>query len=88
LLYLVRSASRVPWGMQTEVARELGDRQQAKTKELREKGVLLHHWRAAAQHLSYAVYDVASNAELHDVLVSLPLYPYSTAEVVPLATPS
>jgi muconolactone D-isomerase len=88
LLYLVRSASEVPWGMEKEVARDLGDRQQAKTKELREKGVLLHHWRAAARHLSYAVYDTESNAELHDVLVSLPLYPYSTVEVVPLATPS
>jgi muconolactone D-isomerase len=87
LLYMVRSASRVPWGMEKEVARDLGDRQLAKTKELKEKGVLLHHWRAAAQHLSYAVYDVASNAELHDVLLSLPLYPYSTAQVVPLATP-
>ena len=88
MLYLVRSASEVPWGMEKEIARDLGDRQQARTAELRGKGVLLHHWRAAARHLSYAVYDVASNAELHDVLVSLPLYPYSTAEVVPLVTPS
>jgi len=88
LLYLVRSASEVPWGMETGVARDLGERQQATTAELKEKGLLLHHWRAAARHLSYAVYDVDSNAELHDVLVSLPLYPYSTVEVVPLVTPS
>jgi muconolactone D-isomerase len=88
LLYLVRSASRVPWGMETDVARELGERQRAKTAELRKSGICLHHWRAAAQHLSYAVYDVASNSELHDLLKSLPLYPYSTAEVVPLVTPS
>ena len=88
MLYMVRSASRVPWGMEKEVARELGERQRARTAELRESGVCLHHWRAAAQHLSYAVYDAPSNAELHDILMSLPLYPYSTAEVVPLATPS
>lgn len=88
MLYMVRSASRVPWGMETEVARELGAQQRAKLAELRERGVCLHHWRAAGQHLSYAVYDVASNAELHEILKSIPLYPYSTAEVVPLATPS
>jgi muconolactone D-isomerase len=88
LLYMVRSASRVPWGMEREVASELGERQRARSAELRESGVCLHHWRAAAQHVSYAVYDVASNAELHDLLMSLPLYPYSTAEVVPLATPA
>lgn len=88
MLYMVRSASRVPWGMENEVARELGERQRARTAELRKSGICVHHWRAAAQHLSYSVYDVGSNAELHDLLKSLPLYPYSTAEVVPLATPS
>jgi muconolactone D-isomerase len=74
--------------MEKEVARELGEQQRAKSAELREKGVCLHHWRAAGQHLSYSVYDVASHAELHEVLKTLPLYPYSTAEVVALATPS
>jgi muconolactone D-isomerase len=88
LLYMVRSASRVPWGMEPEVAKELGAQQAARSRELTKRGLCVHHWRAAGQHLSYSVYDVASNAELQEILTSLPLYPYMTAEVVPLVTPS
>jgi muconolactone D-isomerase len=88
LLYLVRSESKVPWGMETDLMKELGVQQRARSLELREIGVCLHHWRAAGQHLSYSVYDVASNAELQEILISLPLYPYTNAEVVPLVTPA
>ncbi len=88
MLYLVRSESKVPWGMETHLMKELGVQQRARSLELQESGVCLHHWRAAGQHLSFAVYDAGSNAELQEILTSLPLYPYTYAEVVPLVTPA
>jgi len=84
---MVQSISRVPWGMESDEMKDLGAKQGAKAAELREKGVCVHHWRAAGQHLAFAVYDVASNAELQEILTSLPLHPYTEAKVVPLNTP-
>ncbi|PWG73908.1 muconolactone delta-isomerase, partial [Enterococcus hirae] len=37
------------------------------------------------QYANYSIFDVASHDELHELLTSLPLYPYMDVDVVPLA---
>lgn len=38
------------------------------------------------RYANLSIFDVANNGELHDILWNLPLFPYLTIEVIPLAT--
>jgi len=45
-----------------------------------------HLWRIVGRYSNISIFDVGSNDELHDILSSLPLYPFMTIQVTPLAT--
>jgi muconolactone D-isomerase len=44
-----------------------------------------HLWRVVGRYANVSVFDVASNDELHNLLSSLPLFPYMDIHVTPLA---
>ena len=44
-----------------------------------------HLWRVAGAYANVSIFDVASHDELHELLSGLPLFPYLTIEVTPLA---
>jgi len=43
-----------------------------------------HLWRVAGKFSNISIFDVADPAELHEVLNSLPLYPFMHVEVTAL----
>lgn len=43
-------------------------------------------WRVVDEYANYSIFDVSSNDELHQVLQGLPLFPFMTIQVTPLAT--
>lgn len=86
MLYLVHMAVRLPDEMISAAAEELKAREKTRSLELQRSGIWRHLWRVAGQYANYSVFEVASNDELHDLLVSLPLFPYMTIEVIPLAS--
>jgi len=45
-----------------------------------------HMWRIVGKYSTYCVFEVESNDELNSIISGLPLFPYITTEVVPLAT--
>jgi len=53
--------------------------------ELQEAGKWPHLWRIVGQYSNISILNVASNDELHELLSSLPLFPYMTLQVTPLA---
>jgi len=64
---------------------DLLDREKAYSQDLQRSGTWVHLWRVAGQYSNLSVFDVPDNGALHDVLWNLPLFPYMSIEVTPLA---
>lgn len=58
--------------------------EKALAQELQRAGKWRHLWRVAGQYRNVSIFDVDSNAELHDIITSLPLFPYMTIRVTAL----
>ena len=65
------------------------DRIKAAEKEyaqgLQREGKWVHLWRIVGQYSNVSVFDVADNEELQAILSALPLFPFMTIVVMPLA---
>jgi len=42
-------------------------------------------WRIVGEYANISIFDAESNDELHELLSGLPLFPYMTIKVTPLA---
>jgi len=85
MLFLVHMQVHIPLDADAEKIAALKADEKAMSQKLQHAGTWRHLWRVAGQYANYSVLDVESNDALHDVLTSLPLYPYMAIEVVPLA---
>ena len=84
MLYHVRMDVLLPTDMDADKAAELKAVEKALSLKLQEQGKWRHIWRIAGQYSNFSIFDVESNEELHEILMSLPLYPYMNVEVTPL----
>lgn len=80
--FLVRQSPRTPEDRRQQVRTA----ERARATELRELGILVRLWRVPGSPDSIALYCVADATQLHDVLSSLPAFPWMTTTVEPLAT--
>lgn len=58
--------------------------EKARFQDLQRAGKWRHIWRVVGQYANVSIFDVESNAELHDLLTSLPLYPFMDMRVIAL----
>lgn len=58
--------------------------EKARCAALMEQGVWRHIWRVVGRYRNVSIFDVSDNAELHEVLMTLPLFPYMQIDVTPL----
>ncbi len=84
MLFHVRMDVNIPTDMPRDVADEIKAREKAYSQDLQRRGKWRHLWRLAGEYANYSVFDVESNAELHDILIGLPLFPYLKISVTPL----
>jgi muconolactone D-isomerase len=84
MLFHVRMNVQLPPAMPPEQAAALKTDEKALAQRLQEEGKWRHLWRIAGQYANVSVFDVASNEELHALLLSLPLFPYMQIDVMPL----
>jgi muconolactone D-isomerase len=84
MLFHVRMDVKIPADMPVVEADEIKVREKAYSQELQRSGKWRHIWRLVGEYANYSIFDVASNAELHDILTKLPLFPYMTISVTPL----
>jgi muconolactone D-isomerase len=84
MLFHVRMDVNLPSDMPAEVANEIRLREKAYSQELQRSGKWRHIWRLVGEYANYSIFDVRSNAELHDILSGLPLFPYMKISVTPL----
>ena len=84
MLFHVRMDVNLPADMPAAIAEEIKAREKAYSQELQRSGKWRHLWRIVGEYANYSIFDVRSNAELHDILSRLPLFPHMTISVTPL----
>lgn len=81
MLFKVSMTVKLPHSMPKEQADELKTREREIAQELQRNGQWRHLWRVAGHYANISVFDVAGPAELHELLLGLPLFPYMEIDV-------
>jgi muconolactone D-isomerase len=84
MLFHVGITVRIPHDADANEIQKLSAREHERAKELQLQRKWLHLWRVAGKFANISVFDVDSPAELHEILNSLPLYPFMEVEVTAL----
>ena len=84
MLFHVYMTVHIPRDLDQASLEKLGKQEHARAKTLQEEGKWLHLWRVAGKFENVSIFDVESPAELHEILNSLPLYPFMEVDVTAL----
>jgi muconolactone D-isomerase len=84
MLFHVYIRVRIPHDADPEQVKRLGEQEHERAKVVQEQGKWLHLWRVAGKFANVSIFDVESPAELHEILNSLPLYPFMEVDVTAL----
>ena len=57
----------------------------AHAEELKKKGHLVRMWRVIGRRENWGLWRAKDSTEMHEVLSSLPIWPYMEIQVIPLA---
>lgn len=85
MLYHVTMDVAPPRDMDPAAFDALKAQEKARAQELQRAGKWPHLWRVAGRYANVSIFDVESHDELHDLLSTLPLFPFMTIAVTPLA---
>ncbi|MCV2489859.1 muconolactone Delta-isomerase [Geodermatophilus sp. YIM 151500] len=84
MLFHVRMDVAVPHDIDPQERTRLVTTEKARALDLQRSGKWVHLWRVVGQYSNISVFEVDSGDELHEILWSLPLFPYMTITVTPL----
>ncbi|GAA3078467.1 muconolactone Delta-isomerase family protein [Pseudonocardia yunnanensis] len=84
--FLVRAENRLPPETPEEERSRLKKGERARADELRAAGNLKRLWRVPGRNATIGLYECADATELHDLLSSLPMFPWMDITVEPVAT--
>lgn len=84
MLFQVEMDVRLPRDLPEAEAAELKSVERARAQELQQAGKWRHLWRVAGRYANISIFDVSSPQELHDILSTLPLFPFMEIAVTPL----
>ena len=70
----------------TETLATLLRQETQRTRELAAAGILRRLWRVPGRRANWGIWSATSPDELHTAISSLPLFPYLSVTVHPLAT--
>lgn len=84
MLFKVEMDVNVPLGYDQVRFETLKTAEKARFQELQKAGTWRHIWRVVGQYSNVSIFDVESNAALHDIMMSLPLYPFMDVRVTAL----
>lgn len=86
MLFLAQMEVSLPHDLDDDVLAKLKDAERERAQEIQRSGRWPHLWRVAGRYANVSVFDVESVDELHELLSSLPMFPYLDITVTPLAT--
>ncbi|MGV3479361.1 MAG: muconolactone Delta-isomerase [Sphingobium sp.] len=84
MLFHVTMDVRIPHDADPAYIERLKAEEKARAQALQQAGTWRHLWRVAGAYRNVSIFDVADNAALHDLLMSLPLFPFMEISVTPL----
>lgn len=84
MLFHVTMNVRIPHDADPERIETLKAEEKARSQELQRAGTWRHLWRVAGRYSNVSIFDVPGNAELHEILSSLPLFPFMEVSVTAL----
>lgn len=84
MLYMVEMDVNIPPGFDVDEAVRLKAAEKERFQQLQAAGTWRHIWRVVGRYANVSIFDVESNAQLHDLLIGLPLYPFMTIRVTAL----
>jgi len=84
VLFMVEMQVKVPIDYDQARFDQLKAAEKARFQELQRAGTWRHIWRVVGQYSNVSIFDVESNAALHDLLTMLPLYPFMDVQVTAL----
>lgn len=84
MLFCVRMDVDIPRDLDPAVREDVVAREKAYAQELQRSGEWAHIWRIVGLYSNISIFDVASNARLHEILSNLPLFPFMRIEVTAL----
>jgi len=81
MLFKVTMDVQLPHTLPKESADALKNAERELAQRLQREGKWRHLWRVAGRYANVSIFDVADATALHDLLTSLPLFPYMKIEV-------
>lgn len=84
MLFMVEMDVNIPEDLGVQEAAQLKAAEKEYSQSLQADGRWRHIWRKVGFYSNVSIFDVESNAHLHDLLTALPLYPFMTMKVTPL----
>lgn len=84
--FLVRMDVHPPAGLDEGEFEQLKQKEREYSLRLQREGVWPHIWRVVGEYANYSIFEARDNDHLHELLSGLPLFPYMTITVTPLAT--
>ena len=84
MLFQVQMNVQLPHDLPADKADVLKKTERDRAQDLMRSGKWRHLWRVAGRYANVSVFDVASVDELHQLLSTLPLFPFMQIEVTPL----
>ena len=85
MLFHVRMDIAIPHDLDAGERTRLLASEKDRALELQRSGTWVHLWRVVGQYSNVSVFDVGDGDELHAILWNLPLFPFMTIQVTPLA---
>lgn len=84
MLFKVEMDVKVPLDYDPDRFAALKQAEKERFQELQRAGTWRHIWRVVGHYSNVSIFDVASSSDLHDIMMSLPLYPFMDVRVTAL----
>jgi muconolactone D-isomerase len=85
MLFMAEMTVHPPAWMDADEFDALKQRERELAQRLQRDGRWRHLWRIAGRYANVSIFEVASADELHEIVSSLPLFPYMDVQVTALA---
>lgn len=85
MLFCVKMTVNIPLDMDPAVLDDIKTREKNRAIDIQKSGKWPHLWRVTGKYSNISIFDVESNDELHELLMSLPLFPYMDIEVTAMS---
>ena len=84
MLFMLNIDVSIPADMPQAEKDSLRQRENARAEQLINEGVMVRIWRIVGRVANFSVWQAPTLEALHEVLMSMPMFPYMKIDVTPL----